>query len=78
MQKVRDDRESGQNVETEVAQRQGTEFSHGIWPDGAERGRVPPMRAVGLEPTRPQGLDDRPRAQRVAPAGAGSGPVAGA
>lgn len=74
--KVRDDRKYWQDVETYFAQRQGTKFSHGICPDCYERVMAPQLRALGIDPTLPQELDDRPRVERLPPTG--PGPVGGA
>jgi CheY-like chemotaxis protein len=70
--KNRDDRTLGQDVETSFAQRQGTTFRPGLCADGDARVMTPQLRALGIDPTRPEGWDGRLRAQRVAPSGPGS------
>ncbi len=47
--KVRDDKKYWQEIETYVAARAGTRFSHGICPDCYQRITVPQLKALGID-----------------------------
>jgi DNA-binding response OmpR family regulator len=51
--KVRDDQKYWQEIETYVAARAGTRFSHGICPDCYQRVMVPQLKQLGLDATLP-------------------------